>query len=240
MRRVSGVLALVAVLSVAAAAAGGQQTAAQTVPTVALKSAVLKSKWKESFVVGGVRFSGVVSGPAELRATLRPRGGGRVANAVTLQIDQPGPFGGELTLPARLLPKVYRLTISGTSSEGAQLTPVHRDVRLQQPPEGIVDYAYMSATRGGKRANTLNGKRLQIFARFHFVVAPLKGERKKLRSSWHSPDFKFHVEPHKQLNEFIDTFVLDTTRKGLMKGVWFCYLRSTSGYIIKKTRIRLA
>ena len=104
-----------------------------------------------------------------------------MANAVDLPIEQAGNFGGELTLPARLLPKLYRLTITGTTSDGAQITPVHKDVRLKQPPEGIVDYAYMSATRGGKRANTLKGKRLQIFARFHFVVAPLPGERKKLR-----------------------------------------------------------
>jgi hypothetical protein len=209
-------------------------------PSVKLTSVVLKSKWKESFVVGSVRFTGIVSGPAELRVSLRPAAGGKVANAVTLQLDQGGTFGGELTLPARLLPKLYRLTVSGTTSEGAQVTPTHKDVRLKQPPEGIVDYAYMSATRGGKPADTLKGKRLQIFARFHFVVAPLPGERKKLRSSWHSPDFKFHVEPHKDLNKFVDTFVLDTTGKGLMKGVWFCYLRSTSGYIIKRTRIRLA
>ncbi len=135
---------------------------------------------------------------------------------------------------------MYRLTISGTSSDGAPLTPVHKDVRLRQPPEGIVDYAYISAKRGGKRANTLTGKRLQIFARFHFVVAPLKGERAKLRAEWHRPDFRVKFEPHKRLEENVDTFVLDTTGKGLMKGVWFCYLRSTSGYIIKKTRIRLA
>jgi hypothetical protein len=218
----------------------GVSAQAQAPPPVTLKTVALKSKWKESFVVGSVRFSGVVGGPAELRASLRPAAGGKVANAVTLDIAQAGPFGGELTLPSRLLPKLYRLTISGTTSDGGQITPVHKDVRLKQPPEGIVDYAYISATRGGKRANTLKGKRLQIYARFHFVVAPLPGERKKLRSSWHSPDFRFHAEPHKQLETFIDTWVIDTTGKGLMKGVWFCYLKSTSGYVIKKTRIRLA
>ena len=48
---------------------------------------------KESFVEGSVRFSGVVGGPAELRATLRPAAGG-VANAVTIPIEQAGTFGG--------------------------------------------------------------------------------------------------------------------------------------------------
>jgi hypothetical protein len=218
----------------------GVAAQAQTPPPVMLKSVTLKAKWKESFVDGSVRFTGVVGGPACLRATLRPAAGGRAANAVDLQMDQAGTFGGELTLPARLLPKLYRLTISGTTAEGAQIMPVHKDVRLEQPPEGIVDYAYISAKRGGKRANTLKGKRVQIFARFHFVVAPKPGERAKLRASWHSPDFRWHAEPHKRLNQFVDTWVIDTTAKGLMKGVWFCYLKSTSGYVIKKTRIRLA
>ena len=218
----------------------GVSAQAQPPPPVTLKSAAITAKWKESFVVGSVRFSGVVGGPASLRATLRPAAGGKVANAADLPIEQAGTFGGELTLPARLLPKLYRLTITGTTNEGAQITPVHQDVRLRQPPEGIVDYAYISAVQGGKRVDTLKGKRLKIWARFHFVVAPLKGERAKLRASWHSPDFKFHAEPHKRLNTFVDTWVFDTTGKGLMKGVWFCYLRSTSGYVIKRTRVRLA
>src|SRR5215208_1817982 len=200
----------------------GVSAQAQPPPPVTLKSAAITAKWKESFVVGSVRFSGVVGGPASLRATLRPAAGGKVANAADLPVEQAGPFGGELTLPARLLPKLYRLTITGTTSEGAQITPVHQDVRLRQPPEGIVDYAYISAVQGGKRVDTL------------------KGKRAKLRASWHSPDFKFHAEPHKRLNTFVDTWVFDTTGKGLMKGVWFCYLRSTSGYVIKRTRVRLA
>ena len=218
----------------------GVSAQAQPPPPVTLKSAVPTAKWKESFVVGSVRFSGVVGGAANLRATLRPAAGGKVANAADLSIEQAGTFGGEVALPARLLPKLYRLTITGITSDGGKTTPVHQDVRLRQPPEGIVDYAYISAVQGGKRVNTLKGKRLKLWARFHFVVAPLKGERGKVRASWHSPDFKFHAEPHKRLKTFVDTWVFDTTGKGLLKGVWFCYLRSTSGYLIKRTRIRLA
>jgi len=236
MRRVSGVLALVAILSVAAAAAGGQQTAAQTVPTVALKSATLKSRWKESWLTGSVRFSGTVSGTADLRVSLRPKRGGRVAAAVTLPEVQPGPFGGELTLPARLLPKVYRLTVSGTSGDG-QIAPVHRDVTLKAPPEGIVDDAYISATKGGKRAFTVKGLRKQLFARFHFVAAP---KNRNLKAAWFSPDFKWRGRADKTYKVNIDTFVLDTTPKGLMKGVWFCYLRAANGTVIKRARIRVS
>lgn len=237
MRRVSGVLALVVILSVAAAAVGGQQTAAQTVPTVALKSATLKSKWKESWLTGSVRFSGTVSGTADLRISLRPKKGGRLAAAVTLPGVQPGPFGGELTLPPRLLPKVYRLTVSGTSGDG-QIAPVHRDVTLKAPPEGIVDDAFISATKGGKRAFTLKGLRKQLFARFHFVHPPKN--RTNLHAAWFSPDFKWRGRADKTYKVNVDTFVLDTTPKGLMKGVWFCYLRASNGTVIKKTRIRVS
>jgi hypothetical protein len=236
MRRVFGVLALVVILSAAAAAVGGEQTAAQTAPTVALKSATLKSKWKESWLTGSVRFSGTVSSTADLRVSLRPRSGGRLAAAVTLPAVQPGPFGGELTLPARLLPKVYRLTVSGTSGDG-QIAPVHRDVTLKAPPEGIVDDAYISATKGGKRVFTLKGLRKQLFARFHFVVRP---KNKNLHAAWFSPDFKWRGRAEKTYKVNVDTFVLDTTPRGLMKGVWFCYLRASNGTVIKKARIRVS
>jgi hypothetical protein len=153
---------------------------------------------------------------------------------VTLPGLQPGPFGGELTLPARLLPKVYRLTVSGTSGDG-QIAPVHRDVTLKAPPEGIVDDAYISATKGGKRAFTLRGLRKELFARFHFVVPP---RNKNLKAAWFSPDFKWRGRADKTYKVNVDTVV--GAPAGLMKGVWFCYLRAADGTVIKKTRVRVS
>lgn len=209
---------------------------AQTAPTVTLKGATLTSKWKESWLTGSVRFSGAVSGPATLRVSLRPRAGGRVAAAVTLPVEQAGPFGGELPLPARLLPKVYRLTVSG-ESQGQQVTPVHQDVVLKAPPEGIVDDAYIAAKKGGKRTATLKGFRKELWARFHFVVRP---KNKQLKAAWFSPDFKWRGRADKTYKTNVDTFVLDTTPRGLMKGVWFCYLRASNGTVIKRARIRVS
>ena len=68
---------------------------AQTTPTAKLTGATLSSTWKESWLTGSVRFSGVVTGPATLRVSLRPRAGGPPAAAVTLPLDQAGTFGGE-------------------------------------------------------------------------------------------------------------------------------------------------
>jgi hypothetical protein len=217
----------------------GVSAQAQTPPaaTATLKTATLKSKWKESWLTGTVKFSGNVTAPSTLRVSMRPKGGGKVAASVDLPDVQAGLFGGTLILPNRLLPNTYRVTVSGTSN-GAQLTPTHRDVKLSAPPEGVVDKAFVSAVQGGKPALTLRGRRIKMFARFHFVAPP---KTRKLWAYWIRPDFKKVFEArNKPYKVNTDTFVVDTTRAGLTKGVWFCYMRSSSGTIIKKVRVRIA
>jgi hypothetical protein len=204
----------------------------QAPATVTLKSVTLTSKWKESWLTGSVRFSGVVSGPAELRVSLRPKAGGKLAAAVTLPDVQPGPFGGGLTLPNRLLPKVYRLTVTG-ESEGQQIAPVHRDVVLRAPPEGIVDRAWASATKNGPPVTTIPGNPSSVWAHFHFVVAP---KSKKVRNRWYSPNFRWWGErKNKPWTRTVHTRV---TAAKLDKGVWFAYVFSENR-VVKRWRVRL-
>jgi hypothetical protein len=210
----------------------GVAAQAQTAPTATLKSATLSSKWKESWLTGSVRFSGVVSGPATLRVSLRPRAGGPVAAAVTLPLDQAGPFGGELTLPPRLLPKVYRLTVSG-ESEGQQVAPVHRDVVLKAPPEGVVDRAWASATKNGPPIKTLPGNPTSVWAHFHFAVAP---KSKRVRNRWYSPNFRWWGE--KKNKPWTRTVHTRLAAAKLDKGVWFAYMFSENR-IVKRWRVRL-
>ena len=111
------------------------------------------------------------------------------------------------------------------------------DVRLQQPPEGIVDYAYQRDPGWQARQHAQG----QTAADLRALPLPRRAAQGRAGEAARVlPDFKWHAEPHKRLNKFVDTWVIDTTGKGLMKGVWFCYLRSTSGYVIKRTRIRLS
>ena len=235
--RVVGVAVLAVSLCCGVAAAAQASRPAQETPIVSLDSAAIKASWKESWLTGKLRFAGAVSGPAELRASLRPAAGGKVADALDLSLPTGGKYSGELGLPNRLLPKLYRLTVSGTIN-GAPITPVSRTVRLKAPPEGVVDNAFVSAVKGGKPASTLRGRRIQMFARFHFVAPP---KTRKLWAYWIRPDFKKVFEAkNKPYKVNTDTFVVDTTRAGLTKGVWFCYMRSSSGTIIKKVRVRIA
>jgi hypothetical protein len=210
----------------------GVAAQAQTAPIVTLKSATLSSKWKESWLTGSVRFSGTVSGNADLRVSLRPKAGGKVAAAVTLPTTQPGPFGGELTLPNRLLPKVYRLTVSGTSGDG-QIKPVHKDVTLPAPPEGIVDRAWASKTKNGRPVKTIPGSPTEVWAHFHFVVPP---KSRKVRNRWYSPNFRWWGE--KKNKPWTATVHTRLAAAKLDKGVWFAYMFSENR-VVKRWRVRL-
>jgi hypothetical protein len=210
----------------------GVAAQAQTVPVVSLKDATLTSKWKESWLTGSVRFSGTVTGNADLRVSLRPKAGGKVAAAVTLPSQQPGAFGGGLTLPPRLLPKVYRLTVSGTSADG-EIAPVHRDLTLKAPPEGVVDKAWASATKNGPPVNTIRGNPTSVWAHFHFAAPPASG---KVRNRWYSPNFRWWGE--KKNKPWTRTVHTQLAAAKLDKGVWFAYMFSADR-VVKRWRVRL-
>jgi hypothetical protein len=210
----------------------GVAAQAQIAPAVTLKSATLSSKWKESWLTGSVGFSGTVTGPATLRVSLRPRAGGPVAAAVTLPLAQAGKFGGELTLPARLLPKVYRLTVSG-EGEGQQIAPVHRDVVLKAPPEGVVDRAWASRTKNGPPVSTIPGNPTSVWAHFHFAVPP---KSKRVRNRWYSPNFRWWGE--KKNKPWTKTVHTRLAAAKLDKGVWFAYMFSENR-VVKRWRVRL-
>ena len=219
----------------------GVSAQAQAPPaSVTLKTATLNSKWKESWLTGSVRFSGNVTAPSELRVSLRPKGGGKVAAAVDLPDVQAGLFGGVLTLPNRLLPKTYRVTVSGTSG-GAQLTPSHRDVTLKAPPEGIVDRAWASRTRNGPPVATIPGnqadpryaKVTEVWAHFHFAYPP---KSRKVRNRWYAPDFRWWGE--KKNKAWTPTVHTRLRSAQLKKGVWFAYMFAENR-VVKKWRVRL-
>jgi len=223
------------VIALSAFAAGltfGVAAQAQTPPLVTIKSAAISAKWKESWLTGRVRFSGNVTAPSELRVSLRPKGGGKVAATVDLPNVQAGLFGGVLTLPSRLLPKTYRVTVSGTSG-GAPLAPSHRDVKLPAPPEGVVDRAWASKTKNGKPVNTIPGNPTEVWAHFHFVVPP---KSRKVRNRWYSPNFRWYGEKkNKPWTETVHTRLAAST---LDKGVWFAYMFSENR-VVKRWRVRL-
>jgi hypothetical protein len=214
-------------------AAGGQAATPTQAPTaIALENAKLTSSWKQSWLTGRVNFSGSVTGPAELRASLRPVGGGRVAGAVDISMATAGKFAGLIKLPNRLLPKLYRLSVTATS--GDVLVPsVHRDLRLPAPPEGIVDRAWASRTKNGPPVDTIPGNPTEVWGHFHFVVPP---KSRKVRNRWYSPNFRWWGE--KKNKPWTPTVHTRLAAAKLDKGVWFAYMFSENR-VVKKWRVRL-
>ena len=215
-------------------AAGGQAATPTQAPTaISLENAKLTSSWKQSWLTGRVNFSGAVTGPAELRASLRPVGGGPVAGAVDISMTTAGKFAGVIKLPARLLPKLYRLNVTATS--GDTLVPaVHRDLRLPAPPEGVVDKAWASRTKNGPPVKTIPGSPTEVWAHFHFVVPP---KSRKVRNRWYSPNFRWWGE--KKNKPWTATVHTRLSAAKLDKGVWFAYMFSENR-VVKRWRVRLA
>jgi len=229
MKYVAACLVVITACAVAASSYGARSDA-----TLTLSSATLSSSWKESWLTGSVRFAGTVSAPAQLEAVVRPVGrAGSPLAAVQFSADSS--FSRVMRLPSRPLPGHYRLTINGTSG-GAHVT-ASRDLILKAPTEGIIDRAFVSLKPSSGPINTAQGSQTELWAHFHFVVAP---KSKKVRIAWHDPSFRWEGIANKAYSgPDIKSFVRATGGLKLERGVWFVYLWS-SDKVVKRVRVRVA
>jgi hypothetical protein len=203
-------------------------------PALTLDSAKITATWKESWLTGTVSFSGSVAAAAQLESVLRPLDrAGRPAAAVAFAAD--GAFSKSIKLPKRLLPGRYRLTITGTAN-GVNLTPVTRDLVNPAPPEGIVDRAWAASRPSGPPVSTVKGPRTQLWAYFHFVVAP---KAAKLRVGWHSPSFRWYGQATKPYKTTFASHVSTSGAQKLERGVWFVYLWA-GDRVVKRARVRIS
>ena len=236
-RYVRAALVLAFVTAVPAAGAATRTPGADAPAVLTLRSVTLEASWKESWLTGTVKFEGTataVSGPVEVIAALRPVDRpGAPAGSARISLPSPGSFAGGFKLPRRLLPGLYRLTVTGVAG-GMPLTAATRTVRNPAPSEGVVDVAVASSRKGGPKANTVAGPRRELWARFHFVVPP---KASTVRVAWFSPDFKWYGIAQKPYESTVETHV--RTDAALMKGVWFCYA-GVNGRYVKRVRIRIS
>jgi len=139
-------------------AAGNVTTTRATVEITAkravLAAATFNATWKRSRVHGTLLLRGTA--PRAGAYVLAVRRGGRDAITRTLQLPG-GDFTRTITLPGRMLPGRYTLTLA-PPFPAAQVLPGSRDATLGAPAAGVVDR--VTVTRKG---GTLH-------ARFHFVV----------------------------------------------------------------------
>lgn len=218
-----------AVLALLAAAVGASPGGA-TPPALSLDSAIVSATWKESWLTGTVRFSGNVGGAASLTVTIKPAGNAGAPPAAKATVDTAGgEFSGELKLPARVLPGTYAVRAYGTSN-GEKLVATERDVIVPGPPEGIVDRAWATTTRGGPPMKRIAGPRTELWAHFHFLYPPKSG---KITAAWYTPSYKYIGTVTRNYRQNFDTFV--RVRGGLERGNWWVVMRSG-----KRIAIRVA
>ena len=228
---------LVAVAGAIAAAAGLPASGGgATGGTIAVTSIKFSGSWKESWLTAKVTYAGSVSDatdPVDLLAVLRPVGrAGVPAGSQKPRIGAAGSFSGSITLPPRLLPGTYRLTVTGRAGTTV-LVPGTKDVTNPAPAEGIVDFAIASATKGGRKANTVSSPRKDLYARFHFLVRP---KSSKVHIGWFSPNFRFLGEKDVPYKTTIFTHV--GSDLPLARGVWFGFV-GPKNHPAKRIRIRI-
>lgn len=230
-RTLGVVLATSAVLAASAAARTAETVApARVGATVTLSGVSVDAAWKESWLTATLTFSGSVDAPASLSAFVKPADRpGNVAAKTTLSVPAAGAFTGQLRLPPRLLPGVYRLRVD--PGDGP---PVDATFDVPTPPEGVVDKAGVSTTKGGRFVDRLQGTTAIIYARFHFVVPP---QTKVVEVSWYTPSFKFIDKKKKPYKPTLEWFLRNTTGQ-LQRGVWYAIAR-VNGVVVKRTRLRI-
>ena len=125
-----------------------------TAKRAALAAATFKATWKRSRVHGTLLLRGTA--PRAGAYVFSVRRGGRDAITRTLQLAG-GDFTRTITLPARMLPGRYTLTLA-PPFPATQVLLASRDATLGAPAAGVVDR--VTVTRKGGA----------LHARFHFVV----------------------------------------------------------------------
>lgn len=221
-------LVLLAFLVSGTAAASERRT-----PKLTLQGATVSANWREGWFTGSVKLRGTIGAPARLTAILRRVAGGSLPRRLDLTVRRAGRFRAELTLPARPLPGLYRLRLTGSSGIGA-LPTVERNVRVPAPAEGIVDRAIASAKRGGPRAPVLRGPRQVLFARFHFLLAP---RAQRVQVDWRTPSYVSYSTTSMPYAPTIHTRVRSSNAP-LEPGIWYCIL-SVGGKVAKRLVVRI-
>jgi hypothetical protein len=180
----------------------------------------VRVRWRESRAIGGVTVTGTVSDPAELMLSLTSRGAsGEVLAHLVLAVPSAGAFSGTLPFPSTLLPGRYLLHVGGTSG-GEEVPAVHGDFGVAAPEEGVVDRAFVSATRGGPPALTLSGPVHELWARFRFAARP---RAPLVTILWIGPSGRIVAGVIKPYARTVESFI--ESARPVQRGTWQAVLK---------------
>jgi hypothetical protein len=229
----SGTLALASSTGAGPVAARGMGTDAAWGPTTVLfRSLSTKATWRESALDGVlvVRGEARVSGVLRARLVARGAGGRRRAPVVVVPFGR-GRFQRTVTLPRTLKPGRYTLEAASAPFSVELDSPT---VVVATPPEGVVDSAFIAATGGGPPATVLPGRSQQLWASFHFAVAPRPGLA--LTAQWLTPGGRPAAPPVGKPRAATVASFIKSPR--LERGAWQCVLRA-GGRVVARATVRI-
>ena len=113
-----------------------------------------------------------------IEASLRNVKTGRLLYAKRFSVGT-GTFTNSLPLTARPVPGTYRLRLKEFPTGNAS----DRNVIIPAPPEGVIDVAYMTSSKNGRRMKVIRNAKI-IYAHFHFLARPLTNS---LTFKWQKP-----------------------------------------------------
>jgi hypothetical protein len=192
----------------------------------------LETSWKNSRLNGKVLFSVTVHGASRLTALVKTAGG-RLQGERHYQLGRAGTFAETLRLSPGTPPGPYVLRVLGTTGNATQ-TVRETGFRLKPPPEGIVDRAAISLTKGGAAGSTFRSPQRQLWVRFHFVAPPANS--RAVRIVWRTPSFKLVGAVSKPATATIDSSLRSAAP--LAVGRWYAIL-SVDGKIVKRVGVRI-
>ena len=231
---------LLAALGVGLLVSGAAAASHRAGSTVTITSTSVTATWKESYAKGSVKFSGAETVAGTIEASLRNVKTGRLLYAKRFQVAA-GTFTNSLPLTARPVPGTYRLRLKEFPTGNAS----DRNVIIPAPSEGVIDVAYMTSSKSGRRMKVIRNAKI-IYAHFHFVARPLANT---LTFKWQkpgNPKVRFTGFATKRYSTTVDTFVCVKRTGGgsclnvpLSKGKWYCIVL-VRGKIVKRQDIRVS
>jgi hypothetical protein len=138
-------------------------------PGITLATARIEGGWRKSVLDARLVVEGTAQDVAELELTLR--GGTDESSSFSIDVGGGGAFRHEFRLPETWRPGDLELRVDGVDVDGFPLQPETRALALAAPPEGIVEAARVSLTRGGAPVTRIPWGRSPLWATFD-VASP--------------------------------------------------------------------
>jgi len=204
-----------------------------TPPVVTASS--ISGRYTSRVLVARLRLKGTASAPGRFVVRLTRVSGPRVsgfatAARLTFVVRKAGPVSPNLSLPKRLAPGRYRVSVGGVSVAGKAGL-----VTIARPAAGLLTRAFGSAAANGPAAVSFPSGRRVIYGNFVFGLVPTRGP---VTTEWTGPDGATSGRVGRPRVRSVAGFVRRSGQAPLPPGRYTCTLR-VAGKAIATVTLRI-